>query len=98
MDEVGSFVSALPPSRGGIRGEIDWDAYALRARRQPGRPLLVARGVRESLIKSVRQRTRPPFIDHLGYIEVNARNGARDDQGRYAADVYFTWVPRPEDP
>jgi hypothetical protein len=54
--------------------------------------------VRESLIKSVRQRTRPPFIDHLGYIEVNARNGARDDQGRYAADVYFTWVPRPEDP
>ena len=97
MEEVGSFVTQLPPSRAGVRGEVDWDAYAMRARRQPGRPLLVARGVRESLIKSVRQRDRSPFIDASGRILVNARNGARDEAGKYVADVYFVWRPREED-
>lgn len=93
MQEVGEFSRALPIRRAGVGAKVDWDSHALRAREQPGEPLLVATNMRESLVKSARQRHRPPWIDSTGRIIVNARNGRRDENGVLFSDVYLTWTP-----
>lgn len=97
MEEVGKFVRNMPVPRQGVAAHVDWDHYVRMARTQPGVPLLVAKNVRESLQKSLRQRNRYPWIDDTGRIRVMTRDGARDDAGVYWADVWFVWEPKEED-
>lgn len=91
MEEVGRFDPNIPVRRQGVAAEIDWDHYARLARSKPGVPLLVARNVRESLQKSLRQRDRYPWVDDTGRVRVMSRNGSRNAAGVYFADVWFVW-------
>lgn len=91
----GKIVSAIPQA-GNMRGpvaKIDWDSPAKLARTS-GQPVLAAKHVRNSRIKSLRQSTRSPFVTDEGRIIVTMRNSTVDpvDGERYG-DVYMTWEP-----
>lgn len=88
----GEFVSELPPS-GRESSGYDWDALVVKAQSNPGGLLLAAEQVPETTIKSLRQRTRPPFVMSGGTLVINQRNvNFNSELGKSCADVYFTWV------
>lgn len=91
MTAKGKVVSSVPPVGRPPRTNIDWDGAALRAR-STGKPVLAAQHVRHSLVQSVRQRNRAPFVQHDGRIVVMLRNSKVEGGVRYG-DVYFTWEP-----
>lgn len=92
----GTFVSAPPPKRTNAKSGYDWDGMARLAQTRPGVALLAASDVPASRIKSVRGYVRPPFVQNNGRIRIEARTVPRDD-GQRVGDVYFTWVPNPEE-
>lgn len=90
MTPKGKIVNAVPPAR--ARPGIDWDSMAKLAK-MSGQPVLAAKHVRNSLVKSVRQYTRPPFITDEGRIIVELRNSKREPDGERWGDVYLRWEP-----
>lgn len=83
----GKIVSQIPGAR---KSPIDWDGPAMLAKLS-GQPVLAATHIRDSLIKSVRQYKRPPFVEDDGRIVVEMRNSQTDTDGMRYGDVYFRW-------
>lgn len=94
MDE-GQVVRKIPPVSRPARTTIEWDASA-RLAKLTKQPVLAATHVRNTLVKSVRQRQRPPFVTDEGRIIVKLRNSTIEDGVRYG-DVYFEWEPNQEE-
>lgn len=92
----GKIVSAIPaPSRVSKYG-INWDDYATTAR-FTGQPILAGTNIRETQVKSLRYRTRPPFVTDDGHIEFKLRNSTIKDDGVRYGDVYMVWIPNEPD-
>ena len=91
MEVVGKVVPRdhVPLPRQGTAAIVDWDTYAQLARSKPGEMVLVAKKVRESTQKSLRQRDRYPFVDDKGRVKIVARGGERDETGVLYSDIYF---------
>lgn len=86
----GKTVSAIPaPTRVSKYG-INWDKYVEIAK-MTGQPVLAGHNVRESQVKSMRQYTRPPFIQEDGHVVIALRN-SKVESGVRTGDVYFEWV------
>ena len=94
----GRILDELPPRNptGGSTpiGDYDWDAMALLAKENPGKPVLAAEHVRDSRVKSVRGYRRAPFVSAEGRIIINVRNSAIEEDGVRYGDVFFTWEPK----
>lgn len=95
--EEGQVVDRVPGLRHKQRRypNIDWDTHADIAR-LGGKPVLAAKGIRNSTVKSVRQygkSGRPSFISDEGHIAVHFRNSTIGDDGERYGDVYLEWVP-----
>lgn len=93
MTDKGKVVPAVPrPSRGAV-SQIDWDTPA-RLARLSGQPVLAGKNIRETLVKSLRMRKRPPFIDDTGHIAVMMRDSTVNTKdGLRYGDVYLQWIP-----
>lgn len=88
----GEFVTELPP-HGRDTAHYDWDALAVKAQSNPGGLLLAAKQVPLSLIKSLRQRNRAPFVMDGGTLAVIQRNTTHVvADGKTYADVYLKWT------
>lgn len=91
--EEGKIVTSIPPISRATKSGINWDRYAELAR-QTGQPVLAGKSIKDSHVKSVRQRHRPPFITPEGRIAVRLRNSHVDPRDGYRyGDVYLEWIP-----
>lgn len=72
--------------------DIDWDACAVLAK-MTGQPVLCAKDLKNTRIKSVRQYRRPPFVTDEGRIIVEMRNSRVKRDGQRYGDVYLRWAP-----
>lgn len=85
----GKIVDEVPRPRATA---IDWDACAVLAR-ETGLPVLAAKHLKNTRIKSVRQYTRPPFVTEQGRIIIEMRNSRVEKDGQRYGDVYLRWEP-----
>lgn len=92
MVNKGKVVGAIPKVTRIGRSKYDWDTPA-RLAKMSGQPVLAGEHIRNSLVKSLRQYDRPPFVTDEGHIEINLRNSSIDEQGVRHGDVYMQWVP-----
>ena len=83
----GKIVKQVPGAR---KSPIDWDGSAMLAKLS-GQPVLAATHVKDTMIKSVRQYNRPPFVEDDGRIIVEMRNSKTDSSGVRYGDVYLRW-------
>lgn len=91
MAQPGTFTGDLPPRRS-RPSAYEWDNLCRKAQDRPGEALLAASGVPVSLAKSIRGRTRAPFVRQDGHLIVNVRNSVVKDDGKRYGDLYFTWI------
>lgn len=91
MAKPGTFTGALPPRRAHANTH-DWDDLCRKAQERPGEALLAAQDVPVTLAKSIRGRTRAPFVREGGSLLVNVRNSTEGDDGRRYGDIFFTWI------
>jgi hypothetical protein len=89
----GKIVSEVPKPTRVSKFQTKWDEYALTAQLLK-QPVLVATHVNNTLVKSMRQYTRPPFVTDEGRIAVKLRNSKIEDDGKRYGDVYFEWEPK----
>jgi hypothetical protein len=91
----GKIVSAIPaPSRVSKYG-INWDDYVEVAKLAKS-PVLAGVNIRETQVKSLRQRTRHPFVQPDGHISIALRN-SQVKNGVRTGDVYMVWIPNETD-
>lgn len=91
--EEGAIVDRVPnPSKQTRYPHIDWDTHADMAR-ITGRPVLAAKNIRNSTVKSVRQYTRPAFRSAEGRIVVHLRDSYIGEDNERYGDVYLEWTP-----
>jgi hypothetical protein len=87
----GQILDAPPPD---AKVKHNWDRMAALAKANPGKTVLAGKHVRDSLVKSVRKRNRPPFVTSEGEIIINLRNSTIEADGVRYGDVYFSWKPK----
>lgn len=87
---AGRFVEEIPP-HASLKAD-KWTELARTAQDRPNTPLLAGRGVHERVIKRLRARVTPPFVQSNGRIRVSMRGSSITEDGR-VGDVYLTWVP-----
>jgi hypothetical protein len=91
MTKDGKIFDQLPPVSRPHKSKINW-TEAAEVARLTGSPVLAAKHVKHSLVQSVRQYSKPPFVTDEGRIIVNLRNSTVEKGVRYG-DVFFTWQP-----
>lgn len=89
----GKIVNAIPAPSRVSKYKIDWDKYVDMAR-MTGQPVLAGRHIRETQVKSMRQYTRPPFVQEDGHVAIALRNSEIEADGVRYGDVYFEWKPQ----
>lgn len=87
----GKIVNAIPsPARISKYG-INWDEFVDVAKLAKS-PVFVAKNIRETQVKSMRQYTRAPFVQEDGHVHIALRNSTIKD-GVRVGEVYFQWIP-----
>lgn len=87
----GKIVGELPPPGAHAKRKYNWDASAKLAQKTPGLAVEAGKDVPISLIASVRQYKRAPFITDEGRIKIVMRDSYVAADGRRHGDVYFVW-------
>lgn len=87
----GKIVDAIPAPSRQSKYKINWDEFVDIAKLAKS-PVLVAKNIRETQVKSMRLYTRHPFVQPDGRVKIALRN-SRVENGIRLGDVYFEWVP-----
>lgn len=94
----GNIVGDLPkPSRSSKSKYEDLDAKARLAQENPGQAVKAATNMQETVVKTLRQAKRPPYVQAGGTMKISMRNSEVNEMtGKRIGDIYFVWEPRQE--